>query len=366
MTTVTPAATSTNAPREPTQADDLPAEFPISLDGIEKLKNAEKVTSWSNVLKRTLAMYDLKPLIDYNLSRPMLDHPNYQTWRKLSLRIGTWITLQLERPVLDRLEQQPGITDFADDTYRVILQMMNAQEEAHSIKFLLAATSLSVDDFSTMEDFVLKFQELVKRANLNKTPITPYTATLILFGKARTELPTWVESVEQNKGSILNEKMTEDQFVTFCKQAIDRGSRKDKSFAAQTSSTLISESTSASTPNKKERGRNRKYQPRGIDIDEKQSNARINRPPPGTNIAEYVGEWLNSIEQRFSRRCTFCYADGHDCAVCWRLRPDLRPPQSPTATMEAVQCQSGYTMVKRFLQETDYCYTERAGRRYGH
>jgi hypothetical protein len=83
-----------------------------------------------------------------------------------------------------------------------------------------------------MEDFVLKFQELVKRANLNKTPITSYTATLILFEKVRTELPAWVESVEQNKGSILNEKMTEDQFVTFCKQAIDRGSRKDKFFAA--------------------------------------------------------------------------------------------------------------------------------------
>jgi hypothetical protein len=40
----TPAATSTNAPREPTQSDDLPAEFPMSLDGIEKLKNAEQIT----------------------------------------------------------------------------------------------------------------------------------------------------------------------------------------------------------------------------------------------------------------------------------------------------------------------------------
>jgi hypothetical protein len=119
----------------------------MSLDGIEKLKNAEQITSWSNVVKRTLAMCDLKPLIDYNLPHPMSNHPNYQTWRKLSLRIGTRITLQWERSVFDRLEQQPGVTDFADDTYRVILQMMNAQEEAHSIKFLLSATNLSVDDF---------------------------------------------------------------------------------------------------------------------------------------------------------------------------------------------------------------------------
>jgi hypothetical protein len=74
----------------PTQADDLPAEFPVSLDGIDKLTNAEQVTSWSNLLKRTLTMYDLKPLIDYNLPRPKPDDPNYKTWRKLSLRIGTW------------------------------------------------------------------------------------------------------------------------------------------------------------------------------------------------------------------------------------------------------------------------------------
>jgi hypothetical protein len=245
---------STNAP---TQADDLPAEFPVSLDGIDKLTNAEQVTSWSNLLKRTLTMYDLKPLIDYNLPRPKPDDPNYKTWRKLSLRIGTWITLQLERSVFDRLEQQPGVTDYADDTYKVILQMMNAQEEVHSIQFFLAATNLSVDDFPTMEDFVLKFQEHIKRANLNKTPITPYTATLMLFEKVRTELPTWVESVEQNQGSILNEKMTEEQFIVLCKQAVDRGSRKDESFAAQKSSTLITESTSASTPNRKERGRSR-------------------------------------------------------------------------------------------------------------
>ena len=33
---------STNAP---TQADNLPTEFPVSLDGIDKLKNAEQVTS---------------------------------------------------------------------------------------------------------------------------------------------------------------------------------------------------------------------------------------------------------------------------------------------------------------------------------
>ena len=312
---------STNAP---TQADDLPAEFPVSLDGIDKLTNAEQVTSWSNLLKRTLTMYDLKPLIDYNLPRPKPDDPNYKTWRKLSLRIGTWITLQLERSVFDRLEQQPGVTDYADDTYKVILQMMNAQEEVHSIQFFLAATNLSVDDFPTMEDFVLKFQELIKRANLNKTPITPYTATLMLFEKVRTELPTWVESVEQNQGSILNEKMTEEQFIVLCKQAIVRGSRKDKSFAAQKSSTLITESTPASTPNRKERGRSRKSRNRGIETDEKQSYPRINRPPPGTNITEYVREWLNSTEQRVNGRCTFCYADGHDCAVCWRLRPDLR------------------------------------------
>ena len=44
-------------------------------------------------------------------------------------------------------------------------------------------------------------------------------------------------------------------------------------------------------------------------------------------MAEYIREWLNSTEQRVNGRCTFCYADGHDCAVCWRLRPDLRPPQ---------------------------------------
>ena len=269
-------------------------------------------------------MYDLKPLIDYNLlPRPKSDDPNYKTWRKLSLRIGTWITLQLERSVFDRLEQQPGVTDYADDTYKVILQMMNAQEEDHSTQFFLAATNLSVDDFPTMEDFVLKFQELIKRANLDKTPITPYTATLMLFKKVRTELPTWVESVKQNQGSILNEKMTEEQFIVLCKQVIVQGSRKDKSFAAQKSSTLITEST-ASTPNRKERGRSRKSRNRGIETDEKQSYPRINRPPPGTNIAEYVREWLNSTEQRVNGRCTFCYADGHDCAVCWRLRPDLR------------------------------------------
>jgi hypothetical protein len=121
-----------------------------------------------------------------------------------------------------------------------------------------------------MEDFVLKFQELVKRANLNKTPITPYTATFMLFEKIRTELPTWVESVEQNQGSILNEKMTEEQLIVLCKQAIVRGSRKDKSFAAQKSSTLITESTPASTPNRKERGRSRKSRNRGIETDEKQ------------------------------------------------------------------------------------------------
>ena len=37
-----PVLLSTNAPTVPIQADDLPAGFLISLDGIEKLKNAEQ------------------------------------------------------------------------------------------------------------------------------------------------------------------------------------------------------------------------------------------------------------------------------------------------------------------------------------
>jgi hypothetical protein len=39
-------------------ANDLPAEFPtsISLGGIEKLKNAEQITSQSNALKRMLTI----------------------------------------------------------------------------------------------------------------------------------------------------------------------------------------------------------------------------------------------------------------------------------------------------------------------
>ena len=56
-----------------------------------------------------------------------------------------------------------------------------------------------------MEDFVLEFQELVKRANLNKTPITLYTATLMLFEKSKFVLETRGQSLPRKlrfKGDI--------------------------------------------------------------------------------------------------------------------------------------------------------------------
>jgi len=66
------------------------------------------------------------------------------------------------------------------------------------------------EDYGTTEQFVTAFRQHVQVANRQNTPISPYSAALLLTEALKDELPIWVETVRYNFRATVASDMSDN------------------------------------------------------------------------------------------------------------------------------------------------------------
>jgi hypothetical protein len=179
------------------QADSLPDTLTANIEGIEKLKGAENFDTWEFFALKTLKLYSLDGLLKG--PRPSSTHAKYTHWRGLSLRVGLWLSLQVDtRIVIGHGHEQAGYS-------------------------YLAAVSMKREDYGTTEQFVTAFRQHVQIANRQNTPISPYSAALLLTEALKDELPIWVETVRYNFRATVASDMSDNELLMLYEQALTKG-----------------------------------------------------------------------------------------------------------------------------------------------
>jgi hypothetical protein len=293
------------------QADSLPDTITANIEGIEKLKGAENFDTWEFFALKTLKLYSLDGLLKG--PRPSPTHAKYTHWRGLSLRVGLWLSLQVDTKIVQQLTVSSTPIDYADEVYTAIKRIVIGHGHEQAGYSYLAAVSMKREDYGTTEQFVTAFRQHVQIANRQNTPISPYSAALLLTEALKDELPIWVETIRYNFRATVASDMSDNELLMLYEQAIDKGREREKSFIAAKPTNKGNNFASSNLNHIRNRMRG---QP---------TLSKRQVPPQGMDTGKWVEQFFNGI-QRTDGKCTYCQWGAHNCTKCWYLNPDQRPP----------------------------------------
>jgi hypothetical protein len=192
------------------------------------------------------------------------------------------------------------------------------------------------ENYGTTEQFVTAFRRHVQITNRQNTPISPYSAALLLTEALRDELPIWVETVRYNFRATIATDMSDNELLMLYEQAIDKGREREKSFIATKPQSMSKGGNFASPTSNPKRHEMREQSPVSYgqssdgskrnynNLDRFERSRKRQMPPRGMNIGQWVERFLNGI-QRTNGKCTYCQWGPHDCSKCWYLNPNQRP-----------------------------------------
>ena len=282
------------------QGTNLPTKIDEKIEGIDKLTGRDNFDSWET---RVLWKFDdlgLKRLLNKSIPRPGITDPNFGSWKKLTKKMRTWLSLQIDDSIIDDLKQSGKTLKYCDETYEAIKQIVTGTGENLEIDAFLSAVRIQRKDFATIPQFIAELKKRVQYSNSLDMKLTPYMSTGLLLANLQRELPSFVEIKRSEVARDKGKDMTHEQYLTTCNQALDRARELESSqaFAAPTKS-------SSSQPRQK-----------------KQQEKR-NSPAPGVSHDDHVKQCL--AKPCHNGRCGHCNRI-HDTNNCHCLRPDLRPP----------------------------------------
>jgi len=190
------------------QADSLPDTLTANIEGIEKLKGAENFDTWEFFALKTLKLYSLDGLLKG--PRPSSTHAKYTHWRGLSLRVGLWLSLQVDTKIVQQFTVSSTPINYADEVYTAIKRIVIGHGHEQAGYSYLTAVSMKREDYGTTEQFVTAFRQHVQVVNRQNTPISPYSAALLLIEALKDELPIWVETVRYNFRATVASDMSDN------------------------------------------------------------------------------------------------------------------------------------------------------------
>ena len=145
------------------QADNLPDTLTANIEGIEKLKGAENFDTWEFFALKTLKLYSLDGLLKG--PRPTPTHAKYTHWPGRLLRVGLWLSLQVDTKIVQQLTVSSTPIDYADEVYTAIKRIVIGHGHEQAGYSYLAAISMKREDYGTTEQFVTAFRQYVQIAN---------------------------------------------------------------------------------------------------------------------------------------------------------------------------------------------------------
>ncbi|KAL2004670.1 hypothetical protein VTN00DRAFT_3198 [Thermoascus crustaceus] len=274
-----------------TQATRLPATDLVRMGAIEKLTTRQDFETWSFLVTSMLGQFDLEDLIDSTIPRPAEDHPHHDRWSRLSKKVRCWLTLQIDSSIVRELRDESSTgwsIAYADETYEVIRRIIVGHAHTKAKSTWKSAIFMKREDYGSVEQYVTAFRQHVKAANLLKTPISPFCASLLLLEQLEKELPGWTGSIEAGFRSDIAETMTENEFHEICCAAIDEGNNDNADRSKPTSDKPRSSDPNGNTSSNLSSSSN------GQTHIQKHRMA----PPKGKSARQYVAEWRAHEPQR--------------------------------------------------------------------
>ncbi|KAF4770853.1 hypothetical protein HAV15_013012 [Penicillium sp. str.  len=117
-----------NAPE--TQGSSLPKLTQVIITNIPRLKHSSKdPEAWALRVKFALAQLRLLHLINSSVPRPAKGQHNFNRWAKWSRTVASWLYLQVDEGIQEKLQRLRKIPSKADDLFDKIMDVVRESDK---------------------------------------------------------------------------------------------------------------------------------------------------------------------------------------------------------------------------------------------
>lgn len=117
-----------NAPE--TQGSGLPKLTQVIITNIPRLKpNSKDPEAWALRVKFALAQLRLQHLINRSVPRPAKGQHNFSRWVKWSRTVASWLYLQVDEDIQEKLQRLRKIPSKADDLFAKIMDVVRESDK---------------------------------------------------------------------------------------------------------------------------------------------------------------------------------------------------------------------------------------------
>ncbi|OQE24192.1 hypothetical protein PENFLA_c010G03600 [Penicillium flavigenum] len=137
------------------QAVDLPEIGSLNLYKITPpLKERTDLDMWIDQVEKTLRSHKLHNLVNKEIPWPVVDDPNGDKWRTLSLQVRIWLSSSIDHGLMQEINGRGNATDFADELFDEIKKHMKGEGHGALKAAMNSFRKISRTQFATSEDFI--------------------------------------------------------------------------------------------------------------------------------------------------------------------------------------------------------------------
>lgn len=113
-----------------TQGSSLPKLTQVIITNVPRLEyNSKDPEAWALRIKFALAQLRLQHLINSNVPRPAKGQHNFNRWAKWSRTVASWLYLQVDESIQEKLQCLRKIPSKADDLFDKIMDVVRESDK---------------------------------------------------------------------------------------------------------------------------------------------------------------------------------------------------------------------------------------------
>lgn len=204
-----PATTDINDHEvEVTQADDVPEIMLTKMPKFGLLEHDTNPRAWTIVVEYALAPLRLKKIIDSNVARPSSDHPKYDRWVFWSCTIASWMYIQIDTTLQEKIQNITILPKYADEMMDEIMLMVQGNLKGdNALNEIRRFSNLKRSKFNSTKEFITEFQKQYYVLSRFKIQPHPFHALAQILTELENEVPK-VQFIVEELGRIEPKKIT--------------------------------------------------------------------------------------------------------------------------------------------------------------
>ncbi|KAJ5138834.1 uncharacterized protein N7515_003682 [Penicillium bovifimosum] len=181
----------------------------------------------------SLSLLRLASVIDSSIPRPQIEDANYERWEYWSRMAASWLYLQADEVLQERLQNLVHILEYADVMFEEIMTMVQGSDRAeNALNEARKFDKMRRSDYDTAREYItgyLKQYHVLKRFDIAPHPFHALSQVLHQLGK---EIPK-VQFITEEISSMEAKKITLEKMDGYCISLQIVADRDGSSNAAQ-------------------------------------------------------------------------------------------------------------------------------------